>query len=98
MMQDLANCSCLPCKKGRRLIRIVIVVFKLLMDMEYEGRKDLVVKDSGRTWEHEHKLRKTKFRKDVKKFGFPNRIINTVRNPSNNPKAIQIQKIRPWAS
>lgn len=53
----------------------LIMAFKLTKGLEHVNRKGLLVKNSGKTSEqkvvegHEHMLKKTRCRKDVKKFG-----------------------------
>lgn len=62
---------------GRKMRGNLIMAFRLIKGLEHVEQKDSMVRDNGRTREREQHLGRTGYRKDIKKFGFPNRISET---------------------
>lgn len=67
-MRDYAKQTSQFCKKKGDLF----MTFKFTKDQAHVDRDDMLVRDSGRGRDREHKSRNTRCRDDVKGFGFLN--------------------------
>ena len=54
----------------------LIMIYKLMMDKDYVDRKDLLVWDTRETRGHGRKLKKSRFRRDIKMKSFPHRCVD----------------------